>query len=89
MPIVPNHESDVDVSQTTHCFRSVAGDLSIRQSNPCAWFHVSEFISIFNQLEQNLSSSLSRRLLHASYVHPFAGFLKNQYCGKNPFSVLN
>ncbi len=85
MPIVPNHESDVDVSQTTHCFRSAAGDLSIRQSTPCAWFHVSEFISIFNQLEQNLSSSLSRRLLHASYVHPFAGFFEEPILRKKPF----
>ena len=76
MPIVTNHESDSEVPQRTHCFRSVAGDLSIRNSAPCAWFHVSEFISIFNQLEQNLSSTLSRRLLHASYVYPFAGFLK-------------
>ena len=85
MPIVTNHESDSEVPQRTHCFRSVAGDLSIRNSAPCAWFHVSEFISIFNQLEQNLSSTLSRRLLHASYVYPFAGFFEEPILRKKPF----
>ena len=86
MPIVPNDISDSDDDvRTTHCSRSPLGDLTIEDSHPCVWYHVSEFISIFNQLEQDLSSSLSRRLLHASYAYPFSGFFEAPLQIKKPF----
>ena len=86
MPIVPNDKVDTEiVTQSNNCHRSVAGDLKLRDSNPCVWFHNSEFMSIFNLLEQNLASSLSRRLLHSIYVHPFSGFFEDCIVRKKPF----
>ncbi len=86
MPIVPNDMSDSDdVVTRNYCYRSTLGDLIIKDSHPCVWYHVSEFISIFNQLEQDLSSSLSRRLLHASYAYPFSGFFEAPFQIKKPF----
>ena len=86
MPIVPNDMIDSDdVATRTHCSRSTLGDLKIKNSHPCVWYHVSEFISIFNQLEQDLSSSLSRRLLHASYAYPFSGFFEAPIQIQKPF----
>jgi len=88
MPIVPNEKADADiVTQSINCNRSVVGDLKIRDSNPCVWFHNSEFMSIFDLLEQELSSSLSRRLLHAIYVHPFSGFFEDCMLRKKPFFI--
>ena len=77
MPIVPNEKTNKnEMSRTNHCTRSSIGDLKIADSAPCFWYHREEFESIFNRLEKDLSSSLSRRLLHASYSHPFSGFFE-------------
>lgn len=85
MPIVPNNESETNGSQKSNCFRSVTGDLNLLHSNPCVWFHTSEFLSIIYRLEQDLSSSLSRRLLHASYIHPLGGVFEQPILRKKPF----
>ena len=83
MPIVPNDNTDLDQnSRINHCTRSDIGDLKIGDSAPCVWYHIGEFESIFNRLEQELSSSLSRRLLHASYSNPFSGFFEEMIQSK-------